>query len=550
MASADVVIVGQGLAGSCLAWNLHWAGQRVLLIDRNEPSTASRIAAGLLTPVTGQRMAGVPYYRQSFAVATSFYRRIEHELKIDILDVRPSIRLYLSEAERSDYRANSSSFPGTVEQVDNETGDSSGFIMQEAARLNVGEYLKATQSYFSGLGQYAVTGMNLEQDINIDRGTVSVAGAEIATSAVVLCQGWQGVKSRWFPLCPDGPSKGEILRIRLKNRKDDRVVHKGIWLVPEKNAAGAKSYLLGATYNREELNSEPTAEACSELLTGLKQLTDESPEVIDHFAAVRAGMKRRKPVIGQHKEMKSLYIMNGLGSHGSLLAPIASQALSNLIQGRPISTEVSRIIDVLCRGTAKEQRVTQGGKKKSLTQLAHNVIARIVKPGDTVVDATAGNGHDTLKLSSLVGEAGRVIAIDLQSQAISQTSERLTQAGLTAELRQGDHAKELTKLEAAGVRVKAVMFNLGYLPGSDKSIRTSETSTRTALKVASKLLVPGGVITVVAYRGHEGGQEETDSVEEWMKDVSDKEYEITRIEGDTENATSPVLFIIRSNSLH
>ena len=94
------MIVGQGLAGSCLAWSLHWAGRRVMIVDRGDKITASRIAAGLITPVTGRRMAPTHGYKESYRQAAAFYRRIERELNCRLLDEKPAIRQFVNADEQ------------------------------------------------------------------------------------------------------------------------------------------------------------------------------------------------------------------------------------------------------------------------------------------------------------------------------------------------------------------------------------------------------------------------------------------------------------------
>ena len=156
-----------------------------------------------------------------------------------------------------------------------------------------------------------------------------------------------------------------------------------------------------------------------------------------------------------------------------------------------------------------------------LTERVHRYLEECVNAGDQVIDATAGNGHDALKLAELVGPEGKVIAIDLQAEAIGATGVRLESAGLLdrSELIQGDHREVLQELEASHrQRIAAITFNLGYLPGSDKQIQTSPTSTLPALDSAWRLLQPGGRLLVTAYRGHPGGLDEAERVAEWMQE--------------------------------
>lgn len=145
---------------------------------------------------------------------------------------------------------------------------------------------------------------------------------------------------------------------------------------------------------------------------------------------------------------------------------------------------------------------------------AHDLLRRALQAGDCALDATAGNGHDTLLLAQCVGVNGHVYAFDVQPPALAATRTRLQQAGLLerATLITDSHA-HLRQHITAGL--KAAVFNLGYLPGSDKTVVTQPTSTVSALTQALDLLLPGGVLVVVIYHGHSGGEEERQAVEHW-----------------------------------
>ena len=157
---------------------------------------------------------------------------------------------------------------------------------------------------------------------------------------------------------------------------------------------------------------------------------------------------------------------------------------------------------------------------RRLTDLAHQQVAAVAGTGDEVVDATAGNGHDTLELARLVGETGRVYAFDIQQAAIDQTRRRLSRYGLLerVRLRLCGHQHLLERLppESRG-NIAAVMFNLGYLPGGDKQRITRAATTIRGMEQATRCLRPGGILTVLAYPGHPGGSEELDAVKDWFQ---------------------------------
>jgi len=519
-----------------------------MIVDRGEEITASRIAAGLMTPVTGRRMASTHGYEESYRHATAFYRRIERELNCLFLDEKPAVRQFVHDDEQKAFEKKHGPFEDRFAFLKDDAGRVTGIEMRDTARLNVRQFLEQTRQYFASLGRYQKADLNPDTDIVINQSGVVVARLDLRSAVVVWCQGYQAIRNRWFPTIPDGPAKGEILRVRLSDYTEDRVVHQGVWLVPDGFEGDEAFFLLGATYDRVNLNNEPTTAGREELLSGLKRITAETPSVIRHVAAVRAGMKRRRPIIGPHPDSDRVFVLNGLGSRGALLAPVAAQALTDLMCGKAIKDNQHEVFDVLSGKSRKELTTTDSTRPKSLTQLAHNVIRRIVQPGDTVIDATAGNGNDTQMLATLVGATGRTIAIDIQQSAIESTANRLAKVGLNTDLRLGDHASELKELQASGLCVKAVMFNLGYLPGSDKQIATAGNSTLAAIQIASDILLAGGAVTIIAYRGHAGGLEEATIVEQWIAELSKGRFETSRIEGDSKQATSPVLFVVRSVS--
>ncbi|MFF2481873.1 class I SAM-dependent methyltransferase [Paenibacillus sp. NPDC058071] len=157
----------------------------------------------------------------------------------------------------------------------------------------------------------------------------------------------------------------------------------------------------------------------------------------------------------------------------------------------------------------------------SVLSMAHKWIAERTLPGDTVIDATAGTGVDTLALARLVGAKGCVYAFDIQQDALDRTRDRLSTAEDAERLGEvrlllssHDRMAEAIPPGALG-RAAAVMFNLGYLPGGDPSVITKPATTIAALESALALLRPGGILTCVLYPGHAGGDGEALEVERW-----------------------------------
>ncbi|HEX7055906.1 MAG TPA: class I SAM-dependent methyltransferase [Bacilli bacterium] len=165
----------------------------------------------------------------------------------------------------------------------------------------------------------------------------------------------------------------------------------------------------------------------------------------------------------------------------------------------------------------------------SVIGFANKLVAERVKAGDCVVDATVGNGTDTIHLARLVGPRGIVFGFDIQQAAIDKTLRRFAaeppgfgQLQLFCDSH-GHMAARIPKPYHG--RISAIMFNLGYLPGGDHSIVTAPRSTIEALAAALELLKPGGVITIVLYTGHPGGKEEAKAVEAWAEQLPQAIYQ-------------------------
>lgn len=158
--------------------------------------------------------------------------------------------------------------------------------------------------------------------------------------------------------------------------------------------------------------------------------------------------------------------------------------------------------------------------KKPL-EMAHDFLAQVITKDDVVVDATMGNGHDTLFLAKL---AKQVYAFDIQEQALQKTSQRLQEAGLinVELLLQGHETVDQFVNE-----VKAAIFNLGYLPSADKFIITKPHTTIEALEKLCQMLVKGGRIAIMIYYGHDGGDIERDAVMDYVSQLPQQEYTAT-----------------------
>lgn len=532
------VVAGQGLAGSAMAWTLHWEGQSVLLLDKGERYTASRVSAGLITPVTGKRLVLSAKYGECFAAAKHFYRRVEKATGQTFFTEVEMLRLFEDEAARTEFleRSAKADLSGISEwsgQLQSGKGVHIGIRMSQSGRLDVTKYLSATRRYFEQADSYCQTDL-LEEKVKLKEETrqtsavITLTEQAVTANRLIMCTG--ATTTKLFPEVPDNPARGDILKVGIGKYKRKEVVHRSIWIVAEEDG----TQTVGSTYDWNNRIAEPTKEGRQEILGRLSRLIEGPVKVLDQVAAVRPTMKDYEPVLGRHSKWPNILVFNGLGSKGTLLAPSMAK---NLVESMEGTTKLATEQDY------ERLKVNTTTKQRPLTSVAQQAVAAVLKGGETVVDATVGNGFDTNFLAEAVGTEGQVIGFDVQRKAIESTSKRLAAGGLTnVELREQSHA-ELGAVVAEGT-VTAVMFNLGFLPRSDKTIVTTAASSTKAITAALEVLKQHGILTILVYRGHEGGQDEYEAIERLLQEDG-LQYEQQRIDSVPSRPTSPVLFILK-----
>ena len=187
-------------------------------------------------------------------------------------------------------------------------------------------------------------------------------------------------------------------------------------------------------------------------------------------------------------------------------------------------------------------------------EMAHWMLKDIINTNDVVVDATMGNGYDTQFLAEL---GANVYAFDVQEEALNATEKRLDDAGIKNQIFEKNLSNLLTEpsvnlvlsgheklSEYVKEPIKAAIFNLGYLPKTDKSVVTRADTTLTALDALTNQLVVGGRIAIMIYYGHEGGMEEKDAVIKWTSNLPQKDWEVTSYAPLNQIHTPPILVLI------
>ena len=336
----DVVIIGQGLAGTALAWQLRWRGIPFLIIDRDEAVTTSRVAAGLMTPVTGQRLVPTSRLDEFWPAAVDFYKRVEAATSDVVFHQRGHVRLFSNEREVERFRQRDlSDLPGIVGKIEPPLDPASfetsfgGFEMPRAAQLSVVKYLDSSRTVFERDGCRWTCDLDPKADVELTSDGVRLSRLDVTARRLVFCQGFAASRNPWLAHLKFDATRGEILTIRVPGLAESRIVNRGVWLAPAGQLPTGQSELFraGATYDWEQLEAGPTEAGREWICERLRRFLKLPFEVVDHSAAVRPILVGKQPVLGFLPNHPQIGVFNGLGSKGALQSPLLSAELAEHI---------------------------------------------------------------------------------------------------------------------------------------------------------------------------------------------------------------------------
>ncbi|MGR9014727.1 MAG: NAD(P)/FAD-dependent oxidoreductase [Gammaproteobacteria bacterium] len=335
----DYLIIGQGLAGSLLAWELIHRGCKVVIIDDGREN-ASQVAAGLINPITGMRFVKsadvdtllpsakhryaqlADFFRQEFYIEKSMLRIFRNESELKNAGKRlnnPDYQVYLGDMQP----------PGKpIEHL----ATPLGFLEQkQTGYLQTRPLLSRLKAFFIAQNSYRQANVDY-QDIRFEP---SLRWQDIYPKHIIFCEGHQASQNPWFSCLPFQPVKGEILTLEHQAHLPDKILNYGNWLVP----LNSHQIRIGATFDRENLNTQTTEQGKNDLLSSLNQVSTgiTHTTLISHQANIRPCTLDKQPFIGRHSKHRQLAIFNGFGAKGSLQIPWYSRQFANaLLDGTPL----------------------------------------------------------------------------------------------------------------------------------------------------------------------------------------------------------------------
>jgi glycine oxidase len=331
-----ILIVGQGIAGTLLAWSLRRRGAEVYIADVDLPGSSSRAAAGIINPVTGKRFVKSWRFDEFFPVAKNIYQQLELELGISFWEERPTLRLLGTPEEANDWSIRCTQ--AEYEDHLGETTDPGPWAKFLKPGFKFGVILKSARANLSLLLE-AYRRKALNEGFLLERG---VEYSETETllkeyDRVVFCEGWQATTNPYFPDAAFRVCKGEALIIRFPDHSLDlpesspnspaEMLKKTMLLVP----MGDGTFWVGSTYRWHFEDTLPGEEGRDYILGYLHEMFDAPFEIVGHVAGIRPTMIDRRPVAGPSNLNPKVFIFNGLGTKGSLLAPFFAEELAEAL---------------------------------------------------------------------------------------------------------------------------------------------------------------------------------------------------------------------------
>ena len=346
----DFVIIGQGLAGSILAMTLIDAGHSIMVIDDDHTHSASKVAAGIINPITGHRLNLTHDFQTYFPVADTFYHDTEKQLGSSFYQSIEQTRLVKNKGQQSYLRKRLSL--AEYQPYVMEGSSNSPFADQQYGSATIGSsavvnspvFLQNCKHFLEQLGAYTKSKIDYQR-ITVKANSIQLG--DITCKKVIFCEGYQAQKNPWLSDLPFKLSKGEVLSLK-RTELPEGLYNWGSWIL--QTDFDTK---LGSSYQWDNLGHQPSMKVREKLVASLRQNLQIDPQVIAHSAGIRPTTLHRTPFIGPISTFctsdgnfrKQGYCFNGFGSKGCLMIPYYAKLLLDHLQNRrDLPVEVTRFL--------------------------------------------------------------------------------------------------------------------------------------------------------------------------------------------------------------
>lgn len=329
----DYLIVGFGLAGVSFAEQLSKHDKSFIIISEEDKSS-SIVAGGMYNPVILKRFTSPWNALPQLEYAIPFYKEIESKLNISVLNPLPVLRVFNAIEEQNNWLIASDKpllapFLSTKFEPNKNRSvlaDCNFGEVKQAGRLNVAKLLTAYKNSLLDSDQFLIdtfdySAIELNADHSVYKG--------IKAKHIVFAEGYGLLENPYFNYLPLNGTKGEVLIIESEALDVSAIIKSSVFIIPLETP---NRYLIGATYHWTDKSWETTEDAKNELLAKLNELITCEYTVVDQLAGIRPTVKDRRPLVGRHPKHKNLFVLNGMGTRGVMVAPLVSGQLYDFIE--------------------------------------------------------------------------------------------------------------------------------------------------------------------------------------------------------------------------
>jgi glycine/D-amino acid oxidase-like deaminating enzyme len=349
----DYIIVGQGVAGTFLSWQLLQAGKTVLVIDEAKPFTASKVASGVINPVTGRRIVRTWMIETLLPFALDAYTTLGKQLGVNliqqanILDFHPTPQMMLAFKERLPIESDYLRVPtneATYQQYFNVTfgiGEINPCYLVDLRTM-----IEAWRNYLQSQNALLAEPFDITQLIHHSPFTIHYK--DVTATAIIFADGATGSDNPYFSLLPYAKNKGQAILAEIPGLPRTNIYKQGITLVPWQD----NLWWIGSTYEWDFTDLEPSADFRNKVESQLKNWLKLPYKIVDHIASERPANLERRPFVGMHPVHTNIGVFNGMGTKGCSLAPyFAKQLTDYLVHQAPINplADIKRFTKILSR---------------------------------------------------------------------------------------------------------------------------------------------------------------------------------------------------------
>ena len=347
----DTLIIGQGLCGSFLSWNLKKAGQQIMVVDSSNPFSATKVASGVINPVTGRRIVRTWEIEAFMPFAVNAYQEMERELSIELIRQCNVLDFHSTPENKIAFTERLKTETEYLSEVDDKKWESQFHLQFGIGEIHPCWLIQLTDLLAAWRKKLEQLNALIETDFNSDDCVVSdktIQWKEITANRIIFCDGNAGTTNPWFQLLPFAPNKGEAIIASISDLPRNHIYKQSLSLVPWKEDL----FWIGSTYEWKYDHPNPTPAFREKVEFQLQNWLKLPYKIVDHMASERPANIERRPFVGFHPLQKNIGILNGMGTKGCSLAPyFAHQLTQYILNGEPIHplASIDRFKNILSR---------------------------------------------------------------------------------------------------------------------------------------------------------------------------------------------------------